>query len=85
MKIVIDCPCNVGDTVWFIRAAMYKSPYRPQIEETTVEKIIITAKGIKVKLACNSTYETSVSSFGKSVFVTELDAQLKLKELNNIQ
>ena len=74
---VIVPPCKVGQTVWFIR----KSGLRNELIETTVEKIISKKGGIFIKLACNSMYETSCNSIGKTVFLTKGQAEQKLKEL----
>ena len=75
---VIVPPCKVGQTVWFIR----KSGLRNELIETTVEKIISKKGGIFLKLACNSMYETSCNSIGKTVFLTKDQAEQKLKELS---
>ena len=75
---VVVPPCKVGQTVWFIR----KSGLRNELIETTVEKIISKKGGIFLKLACNSMYETSCNSIGKTVFLTKDQAEQKLKELS---
>ena len=46
-----------------------------------VENHIITEKGLKLKLVRNSVYETSISSLGKTLFLTETKAIKKLKEV----
>lgn len=48
---------------------------------TTIEKIIITNKGLRLKLSCNSVYETAISSLGETLFLTEAEARAKLEEL----
>lgn len=63
---IIDCPCFVGQTVWFIR-----DKYKKKFEETFVEKVILKSGGIYIKLACNATYETSCRSIGKTVFLSK--------------
>lgn len=52
-------------------------------QQTKIEKIIITGKGLRLKLARNSTYETSIASFGKTLFLTEAEAQKASKEFEN--
>ena len=70
-----------GDTVYLIREALSKHPYRPQIETTKVEQVIFTEKGTKVKLACNAMYQTSIANLGKSFFLNYSEAEEKLKEV----
>lgn len=69
---VILPPCKVGDTVWFIQS-------RGKIIETTVEKIILKNGGLYLKLLCNSFYETTCRSIGKTIFFTRKEAELALK------
>lgn len=70
---VIVPPCKVGDTVWFIRN-------KTEIIATVVEKVILKHGGLYIKLGCNSMYETSSNSIGKTVFLTKEEAEAKLKE-----
>ena len=70
---VIVPPCKVGQIVWLIRTG--------KIEETTVEKIVLKDGGLYLKLLCNSFYETTCRSIGKTVFLTKEEAEEKLKEL----
>lgn len=74
---LVELPCKVGDTVYEV----FKNHIPPSIQQTKVEKIIITEKGLRLKLARNSMYETSIASFGKTLFLTEAEALKKLKEL----
>ena len=76
---LVELPCKVGDTVYEV--FQYHKP--PFIRVTKIEKIIITEKGLRLKLARNSTYETAISSLGKTLFLTEAEAQAKLEELRN--
>lgn len=68
---VIAPPCKVGQTVWFIR--------NKEIIETCVEKIILKHGGLYIKLCCNSMYETTCNSIGKTVFLTQEEAKKALK------
>lgn len=70
-----DKPCKVGDTLYEV----FKNHKPPFIQQTKVEKIIITEKGLKLKLTRNSVYETSGASLGKTLFLTEAEALKKLK------
>lgn len=72
-----EFPCKVGDTVYEV----FKDHIPPFIQETTVDKIIVTKKGLRLKLARNSFYETAVSSIGKTIFFDHAKAEKKLKEL----
>lgn len=74
---LVDLPCKVGDTIYEV----FKYHKPPFIQQTKVEKIIITEKGLKLKLARNSVYETSIASLGKTLFLTEAKALKKLKEV----
>ena len=74
---LVELPCKVGDTVYEV----YKNHNPLFIQQTKIEKIIITGKGLRMKLARNSTYETSIASFGKTLFLTEEEARKALKEL----
>ena len=74
---VIVPPVKVGDTIYEV----FKYHKPPFIKQTKVEKIIITEKGLKLKLARNSVYETSIASLGKTLFLTEAKALKKLKEV----
>lgn len=76
-RTLVDLPCKVGDTIYEV----LKNHRPPAIQQTKVEKIIITEKGLKLKLARNSVYETSIASLGKTLFLTEAKALKKLKEM----
>lgn len=77
--ILIELPCKVGDTVYEV----FKNHKSPFCRATTVEKIIITDKGLRLKLSRNSVYETAISSLGETLFLTEAEAIAKLEELKN--
>lgn len=76
-KMLMELPCKVGDTIYEV----FKNHKPPFIQQTKVEKIIITEKGLKLKLARNSFYETSIASLGKTLFLLEAEALKKIKEL----
>ena len=79
--ILIELPCKVGDTVYEV----FKEHKPPFIQETTIEKIVITEKGFKLRLSRNSVYETEISSLGRTIFPTESEAEARLKELQEKQ
>lgn len=64
-------PCKVHTPVWFVKTANG----HPELIETHVEKLIVKSTGVYLKLACNSMYETSARSIGKSVFFDKAAAQ----------
>ena len=77
----VELPCKVGDTIYEV----FKYHKPPFIQQTKVEKIIVTEKGLKLKLARNSFYETSIASLGKTLFLTEEAAEARLKEFQEKQ
>ena len=72
---VIVPPCKVGQMVWFIRDNI-----KLEIIETLVDKIVLKHGGLYIKLGCNSTYETTCRSIGKTVFLTKEEAERALSE-----
>lgn len=76
---LVELPCKVGDVMYEV----FKNHKPPFIQQTKIEKVIITNKGLRLKLERNSVYETSVSSLGKTLFDTEEKAEKKLEELKN--
>lgn len=76
---LVELPCKVGDTVYEV----FKNHKPPFCMATTIEKIIITNKGLRLKLSRNSVYETAISSLGETLFLTEAEARAKLEELKN--
>lgn len=77
----VELPCKVGDTVYLIRQAILKKPYKLEIEETKIEKVILTKTGWKVKFESNSFYETSIKNFNKTWFTDKSEAEARLAEL----
>lgn len=75
--LIVELPCKVGNTVYEV----FKNHKPPIIQQTKIEKIIITEKGLRLKLERNSVYETSIASLGKTLFLTEEEAKKKLEEL----
>lgn len=69
---VIVPPCKVGQTVWFIRN-------KTEIIATAVQKIILKHGGLYIKLCCNSMYETTCNSIGKTVFLSREEAEEALE------
>ena len=80
-RTLMELPCKAGDTIYEV----FKYHKPPFIQQTKVEKIIVTEKGLKLKLARNSFYETSIASLGKTLFLTEEAAKAQIKELQEKQ
>lgn len=76
---LVELPCKVGDVMYEV----FKNHKPPCIQQTKVEKVIVTNKGLRLKLERNSVYETSISSLGKTLFDNEEEAEKKLEELEN--
>ena len=74
---LVFLPCKVDDTIYEV----FKNHRPPFIQQTTIEKIIITKKGLRLKLERNSTYETSITAWGKTLFPTKEAAEKALEEL----
>ena len=74
---LVELPYKVGDVVYEV----FKNHRPPCIQQTKVEKVIVTNKGLRLKLERNSVYETSVSSLGKTLFNTQEEAEKRLEEL----
>lgn len=74
---LIELPCKVGNVVYEV----FKNHKPPFGRATKIEKIIITDKGLRLKLSRNSVYETAISSLGETLFLTEAEAIAKLEEL----
>ena len=72
MIYTVDVPVSIGQTV-------YKLGNLNKIIETTVEAIIIRADEVRIKLACNTTYETSVKQLGRTWW-TDLEAAVNYME-----
>lgn len=75
--LIVELPCKVGNVVYEV----FKNHKPPIIQQTKIEKIIITEKGLRLKLERNSVYETSIASLGTTLFLTEEEAKRKLEEL----
>ena len=80
-ETLVNIPCKVGCPIYEV----FKNHKPPFIQQTKVEKIIITEKGLKLKLARNSVYETSISSLGNTLFSTKEEAEAKLKKLTEVK
>lgn len=80
MTYTVDVPVEIGQTVWKLG-----NFYR--LVETTVEAIVIRAEGVYVKLECNSIYETSLKTLGKTWWTDQVAAEnyveFKSKGLQN--
>ncbi len=73
---LVFLPCKVGVTVHEV----FKNHRPPIIQQTKIEKIIITEKGLRLKLERNSVYETSITACGKTLFFTKEAAENAVEE-----
>ena len=82
---VVVLPCRVGDTVYYIEGAYYKSK-RQTVRPITVTEISWKydrgGRDLGFALIANGT-RYKFSSIGKTVFLTREEAEAKLKEINN--
>lgn len=76
---LVELPCKVGDVVYEV----FLNHKPPCIQQTKIEKVIVTNKGLRLKLERNSVYETSVLSLGKTLFDNEAEAEKRLEEIRN--
>ena len=74
---LVELPCKVGDTAYEL--FIHHRP--PFIQESTIEKIIIKPEGLRIKLSRNTMYETSISSLGKTIFLTREEAEKSLENM----
>lgn len=81
LEKAMELPFKVGDTVYLIRQAILKSPYKLELEETEIEKVILTKTGFRLKFKNNSFYETSLRTFNKTWFTYRTQAEQRLAEL----
>ena len=75
MIYTIDIPVSIGQTV-------YKLGNFYKIVETKVEAIVVRAEGTYVKLECNSVYETSLKTLGRTWWLTLEDAETWVEKNN---
>lgn len=78
---LVELPCKVGDVVYEV----FKYHKPPFVQQTKIEKVIVTNKGLRLKLERNSVYETAVSRLGKTLFGTQEEAEKRLEEIQNEQ
>lgn len=72
MKCVVEFPVELGQKVWLSRLG-------GETEEATVEKLIFKQGRTFMQLSCNTMYETSCCSIGKTVFLSKEEAEECLK------
>lgn len=70
MKCTVEFPVELNQKVWLVRNG--------KIEETFVEKLIFKDNNTFMKLYCNAMYETSCRSIGKTIFLSQEEAQKRL-------
>lgn len=82
---LVELPCKVGDTVWEI----FYSKYEERILELEVTQIVMLetiSYRCKTKTRCLYNYGwVKNEDFGKTVFLTKVEAEARLKELQEEQ
>lgn len=68
-------PVDLGQEVWIV------DEYDKHSTSATVEKLIYKNNKCYMKLSCNSMYETSCASIGKTVFLTCAEAEERVRYL----
>lgn len=75
-NLLLRLPVAVGDTVWRISTKPHnRSRF---VEKTTVSRVAVDTEGMWVFCKCNP---ISKCVFGKTAFLTQAEAEKKLKEL----
>lgn len=74
MIYTVDVPVEIGQTV-------YKLGNFYKITETKIEAIVVRAEGTYVKLECNSVYETSLKTLGKTWWLTLEEAEASAERM----
>ena len=72
MTCTVEFPVELGQKVWLVR------DYRNKVEEAEVEKLIFKSGRTFMQLSCNAMYETSCRSIGKTVFLSQEEAELHI-------
>ena len=73
-ECTVTFPVELGQKVWMVRS------YRDEeVEEAVVEKLVFKSGRTYMLLSCNSMYETSCSSIGRTVFLYKEEAEDGLK------
>ena len=73
MTCTVEFPVELGQKVWLVDGS-----YRNKVEEAEVEKLIFKSGRTFMKLSCNAMYETSCRSIGKTVFLSQEEAELHI-------
>lgn len=75
---LIELPCKVGDTVWFI--PLYGGNPYCGIRQDKIQVVGISSRGFHLKLREHHDHNKTYY-LGKTVFLTKAEAEKKLKEL----
>lgn len=79
----IELPCKVGDTVYIIDEDYVESEY-PFVLDVKVLMVYVTRNGIAVDLSLPLGFRmNTMAEVGKTVFLTEEDAEKALTERSN--
>lgn len=83
-SLIVELPCRVGDTVYYINKRFHIALHTNSIYEATVVRIVITDKFTSAVIQIhneNGCIEIpDIRDFGKIVFLTREEAENALKE-----
>ena len=85
---VIELPCKVGDTVYYINLYNHIMLYRDRVYEAVVDRIVVTKHGVSYVIMIHGGHavnEIPGVEFGKNVFLTREEAEQALKRENHAE
>lgn len=83
-SLIVELPCRVGDTVYYINKRFHIALHTNSIYEATVVRIVITDKFTSAVIQIHNengcTEIPDIKDFGKTVFLSREEAENALKE-----
>lgn len=83
-SLYIELPCKAGDKVYYLNTQYHMALYRNTIYEAKVARIVITGLGvalvIHIRDESGCCEVPDVKDFGKTVFLTQEEAEKALAE-----
>ena len=82
---LIELPCKVGDTVYYINTQNRLSLFKNTVYEAKVARFVTTRYGTSIVIQIRNEYGCtelySEDNYNKTVFLTKAEAEAKLAEL----
>lgn len=82
--LIVELPCKVGDTVFYINTRFHIQLLRYHVYEATVARIVITRDFVSLVIQIRDEFGCTeipdIRDFGKTVFFTREEAEKVLKE-----